>query len=267
MQDDPGRAILTKRSGKAICASLPHPKKKADGWMARFARVIALGVPHHITQRGNARRFILENDAERRVYLDLLRQSVELHEIELMGYCLMSNHVHLVAIPNKANVLGLALKEAHGRYASYWNAMHSSSGHVWQGRYYSCPLDESHLWETLRYTELNPVRASMVANAESWGWSSAAAHCSTAAPDSWLGMRLWRGRWSATNWREYLEAGESQATLAAIRHNTHTGRPLGSPDFMRAVEGQTKRRLASQKRGPKREAEPGKSQGTFSFGG
>jgi hypothetical protein len=91
--------------------------------------------------------------------------------------------------------------------------------------------------------------------------------CGTAAADSWLGMRLWRGRWSAASWREYLEAGESRATLAAIRHNTHTGRPIGSADFMREVEGQTKRRLALQKRGPKREAEPGKSQGTFSFGG
>ena len=63
-----------------------------------------------------------------------------------------------------------------------------------------------------------------------------------------------------------LEAGESQAALVAIRHNTHTGRPLGSAEFLRAVEGQTKRRLALQKRGPKRAAEPGKSQGTFSFG-
>src|SRR3984885_2651149 len=120
--------------------------------MARFARVIALGVPHHITQRGNARRFILDSDADRRVYLDLLRQSAERSEIELIGYCLISNHVHLIAIPNKANVLGLALKDAHGRYASYWNAMRCSSGHVWQGRYYSCPLEESHLWEALRYT-------------------------------------------------------------------------------------------------------------------
>ena len=234
--------------------------------MARFARVIALGVPHHITQRGNARRFILDSDADRRVYLDLLRQSAERSEIELIGYCLMSNHVHLIAIPNKANVLGLALKDAHGRYASYWNAMRCSSGHVWQGRYYSCPLDESHLWEALRYTELNPVRASMVAKAEGWGWSSAAAHCGSASAESWLGMELWRKRWSAAGWREYLEAGESQAALAAIRHNTHTGRPLGSAEFLRAVEGQTKRRLALQKRGPKRAAEPGKSQGTFSFG-
>jgi putative transposase len=177
--------------------------------MARFARVIALGVPHHITQRGNARRFILDRDADRRVYLDLLRQSAERSEIELIGYCLMSNHVHLIAIPNKANVLGLALKDAHGRYASYWNAMRCSSGHVWQGRYYSCPLDESHLWEALRYTELNPVRASMVAKAEGWGWSSAAAHCGSASAESWLGMELWRKRWSAASWREYLEAGES----------------------------------------------------------
>ena len=105
--------------------------------MARFARVIALGIPHHITQRGNARRFVLQEDTDRRVYLDLLRQSVELHEIEVLGYCLMSNHVHLIAIPSKAKVLGPALKNAHGRYASYWNATHSSSGHVWQARYYS----------------------------------------------------------------------------------------------------------------------------------
>jgi putative transposase len=112
--------------------------------------------------------------------------------------------------------------------------MHSSSVHVWQGRYYSCLLDESHLWEALRYTELNPVRASMVAKAESWGWSSAAAHCGAAAANSWLGMRLWRGRRSAASWREYLEAGESQATLAAIRHNTHTGRLLANP-LLRAV--------------------------------
>jgi hypothetical protein len=75
-----------------------------------------------------------------------------------MGYCLMSNHVRLVLVPRRAESLGLALKHAHGRYASYWNAAYHSSGHVWQGRYYSCPLDEPHLWEALCYTELNPVR-------------------------------------------------------------------------------------------------------------
>jgi len=78
----------------------------------------------------------------------------------------MSNHVHLIAVPRKADVLARTLKETHGRFASYWNALHHSTGHVWQGRYYSCPLDEPHLWEASRYTELNPVRASLVDRAE-----------------------------------------------------------------------------------------------------
>jgi putative transposase len=130
--------------------------------MARLARVVAVGVPYHVTQRVNGRQFILACDPDRRVYLDLLQQSIALHGVELIGYCLMSNHVHLVGVPHNADGLGLALKNAQGRYASYWNASHHATGHVWQGRYYSCPLDEQHLWEALRYTELNPVRAGMV---------------------------------------------------------------------------------------------------------
>jgi REP element-mobilizing transposase RayT len=141
--------------------------------MARFARVIALGVLHHMTQRGNARRFILDSEADRRVYLDLLRQSADRSEIELIGYCLMSNHVHLIAIPNKANVLGLALKDAHERYASYWNAMRCSSGHVWQGRCYSCPLGESQLWEALFIAGLNggPTGGMKIFDFETQRWS------------------------------------------------------------------------------------------------
>jgi putative transposase len=234
--------------------------------MARFARVIAVGVPHHITQRGNARRFVLEGDADRSVYLDLLRQSAELHGIGLIGYCLMSNHIHLVAIPRKADVLALALKDTHGRFASYWNAIRYSSGHVWQGRYYSCPLDEPHLWEALRYTELNPVRASLVTRAECWEWSSAVAHCGAATADAWLAMDLWRSRWSAGTWRAYLDVGETESELAAIRHSTHTGRPLGSAEFARTLERETKRRLVLQKRGPKQKADPSESQRTLSFG-
>ena len=132
-----------------------------------MARVVALDIPHYVTQRGNARRFILDVDADRLVYLNLLRQNIELYGVSLIGYCLMSNHVHMIVVPQKADGLALALKDTHGRYASYWNAGHNSSGHVWQGRYYSCPLDQSHLWEALRYTELNPVRAGLVTEAES----------------------------------------------------------------------------------------------------
>lgn len=100
--------------------------------MARFARVVAAGVAHHVTQRGNARRFILNGDADREVYLGLLRESIEKHQASLTGYCLMSNHVHLVMIPCKADTLAVTLKQTHGRYAAYWNAKHGSSGQVWQ---------------------------------------------------------------------------------------------------------------------------------------
>ena len=96
--------------------------------MTRLARVIAVGVPHHITQRDNARRFILQDESDRKVYLDLLRQSTEFHGIAVVGYCLMSNHVHVIAVPEKGDVLARALKETHGRFASYWNALHHSTG-------------------------------------------------------------------------------------------------------------------------------------------
>jgi hypothetical protein len=77
-------------------------------YMARLARVVAVGVPHHVTQRGNGRQFILGCDPDRRVYLDLLRQSIALHGVELIGYCLMSNHVHLIAVPHSPGNAGNA---------------------------------------------------------------------------------------------------------------------------------------------------------------
>jgi putative transposase len=216
--------------------------------MARVARIVIVNVPHHATQRGNARQFLLASDGERLVYLGLLRQYVQLHELSLLGYCLTSNHVHLVVVPRKAEALALALKQTHGRYASYWNASHKSSGHVWQGRFYSCPLDDPHLWAALRYAELNPVRAKLVDRAESWPWSSAAAHCGFEEANFAIetDLDLWSERWSSESWREYLAAGETEAELTAIRQCTHTGRPLGTAGFIRSLEQATLRRLAPQ---------------------
>ena len=107
---------------------------------------------------GTGGRFVLDGDADRTIYLRLLHENIVLCGVALIGYCLMSNHIHLIAIAHKVDALAQALKQTHGRYASYWNAAHQSNGHVWQGRYYSCPLDQSHLWEALRYTELNRHR-------------------------------------------------------------------------------------------------------------
>jgi len=230
-----------------------------------LARVIAVDVPHHVTQRGNARRFILDSDADRAVYLDLLRQYTQLHELSLVGYCLMSNHVHLVAIPHQKESLSLAMKETQGRYAGYWNARHRSSGHAWQGRFYSCPLDSAHLWAALRYTELNPVRAGLVAQPERWRWSSAAAHCGTAEPDSCLEMGTWRSRWDSVSWREYLAVPQTEGELRAIRQCTHTGRPLGTAEFVESLEQTLRRRLAPQKGGRRAKAAVDDRQAVLSF--
>ena len=90
--------------------------------MARLARVVVVDAPHHVTQRGNARQSVLSSDADRAVYLDLLGQYLKLYELALWGYCLMSNHVHLITVPHRGDALALVMKQAQGRFSSYWNA-------------------------------------------------------------------------------------------------------------------------------------------------
>ena len=229
--------------------------------MARFARVVAVEVPHHITQRGNAGRFVLDSDADRLVYAELLQRYCRMYRLSLLGYCLMTNHVHLIAIPQRMESLELALKQTHGRYAIYFNARHESSGHVWQGRYYSCPLDLGHLWRALRYTELNPVRAGLVCDPARYRWSSAASHCGLAHPYSPLDLAPWPEPWTTADRRGYLAAAVSDEELNAIRQNTHTGRPLGDAHFVRALEKLLRRPLVPDRGGrPRRDRSEARQQ-------
>lgn len=234
--------------------------------MARLARVVVANVPHHVTQRGNARRFLLDCDTDRKVYLELLREDTQCCRVAVLGYCLMSNHVHLVLVPGKAEALARALKRTHGRYAAYWNTLYQSSGHVWQGRYYSCPLDHDHLWRALRYTELNPVRAGLVAEARSWKWSSAAFHCGELPADGLIQLDPWRRRWSDNSWSQYLKAGENESDQTALRRCTFSGRPLGSSEFVEQLEQTTGRRLALRKPATSQALAADARQGKLSFG-
>lgn len=233
--------------------------------MARFARVVAAGVPHHITQRGNAGQFVLTTDAERGLYLDLLVHYSALHQLLLVGYCLMSNHVHVVAIPEQEDSLALTFKYAHGRYATQWNVRHDSSGHAWQGRFFSCPLDTAHLWAALRYVELNPVRARLAARPEDYVYSSAAVHCGVLPAKDWLHMDPWRSCWTSDVWRGYLACGTDEAEAEAIRENTHTGRPLGSPEFVEALEQVLQRPLEAQSGGRPRKGRQDDNQTSLAF--
>ena len=157
--------------------------------------------------------------------------------------------MHLVVIPHKIDSLMLALKNTHGRYAAYWNASHSSSGHVWQGRYYSCPLGLTHLWSALRYAELNAIRAGMVSTPDAYRWSSAAAHCGIAQPDLPLEVDLWQQQWNCATWRKFLCDPDAEADTEAIRQCTHTGRPLGTTEFIASLETTVGRVLTPQRSG------------------
>ena len=222
--------------------------------MSRLARVVAVGTAHHITQRGNARRAVFETDSDRLAYLSLIAEFSRISKLSILGYCLMPNHVHLVGVPERPDSMPSALRYANGRYAAYLNARQGATGHVWQGRYYSCPMDEIHLWEALRYVELNPVRAGMVDRAEDYPWSSARLHCEGPPRDGFIDLAAWHGRWTPYGWQVFLaNADAAPNRCAEIRHSTHTGRPLGSPEFVRGLEHSLERILVPRKAGRPRQ--------------
>ena len=131
--------------------------------------------------------------------------------------------------------LRTALRNAHGGTPRISIRRQATSGHVWQGRYYSCPMDDDHLWNALRYTERNPVRAGMVRDAAEFPWSSARIHVG-GGWDGLIDLAPWSERWTLDEWREFLAATEFERESEAIRRSTHSGRPLGSARFVERLE-------------------------------
>ncbi|MGB2823526.1 MAG: transposase, partial [Phycisphaerae bacterium] len=144
--------------------------------MARLARVVAPGYPHHVMQRGNRRQKTFFSVGDYSAYLELLAEWCGKCGVEVWAYCLMPNHVHLVVVPATADGLRRGIGEAHRRYTRRINFRKGWRGHLWQGRFASFVMDEDYLLEAVRYIEMNPVRAGLAATADAWRWSSAAAH-------------------------------------------------------------------------------------------
>jgi putative transposase len=146
--------------------------------MARLARVVLPGYPHHITQRGNRHQDVFFKDSDYEHYLELLKTWCKQERIEIRAYCLMTNHVHLIVKPGKQSNLGKAIGETHRRYTRMINFRENWKGHLWQGRFASYPMGKNWLLKAAAYVELNPVKAGMVKNAGDYRWSSAYAHLS-----------------------------------------------------------------------------------------
>jgi putative transposase len=224
--------------------------------MPRLARVVAVGLPHHITQRGNYRQNVFDSDGDRTAYLGLIREYCKAAQLGLIGYCLMTNHVHLIVVPEREDSLARGLGLAHCRYAHCVNARRHSTGHLWQNRYYSTAMDEAHLRCAMRYVERNPVRAGMVADAAEYAWSSARAHLTEVDAAGMLDLPYWAARVSREEWRSELEVTEEAGELVAIRAQTATGRPLGSKEFVAALGRKMRRVLEPRAIGrPRKRAE------------
>jgi putative transposase len=216
--------------------------------MARLARVVVPGHPHHVTQRGNGRARTFFGDADYALYRDLLAEHCRAAEVEVWAWCLMPNHVHLILVPSDGDGLRRALAGVHRRYAGVIHARRQRTGHFWQGRFGAVVMDEGHLAAALRYVSLNPVRARLVERAQDWRWSSARAHLR--GKDDGLTM-LAPVKERFPRFADLL-AGEPEPDLfARLRAAETVGRPLGDGRFIARVEQLTRRRLKPGKRGPK----------------
>jgi putative transposase len=207
------------------------------------------GIPHHVTQRGNRREQTFFEDGDYALCLDLLSDGAERAGVEIWSYCLMPNHMHIILCPQDEDGLWRTFGDLHRRYTGFINARRRTTGHLWQGRYGSVAMDEAHFVTALRYVALNPVRAGLVRKAQDWPWSSTRAmiagqndHVADVAP------ALERvGDFAAFLGQEFDEA----PTYAALRKAESIGRPVGSPEWLAAMEARTGMTLAPQKRGPK----------------
>jgi putative transposase len=209
--------------------------------MARISRLVVPGYPHHITQRGVRSMDVFHSDEDRRQYLQFLSEETARFGVDILTWCLMSNHVHFIAIPDNETSLARGFGEGHRRYTRMKNFTQGVRGYLFQGRFGSCVLDERHLVAAARYVLMNPVRAEMVKAPCEYMWSSARFHAGLTEQDPFVKDRTLKGL--ITNWQGFFASQEDEKT-SKLRLATRTGRPAGDDDFVQAIEQVTGRDLS-----------------------
>jgi putative transposase len=214
--------------------------------MARLSRIIAVGYPHHLTQRGVRSMAVFQSDADRRCYLQYVKEETERFGVEILSWCLMTNHVHFIAVPKEETSFARGFGEAHRKYTCMKNLSDGVRGYLFQGRFGSCVLNERHLMAAAHYVETNPVRAGMVKAAWDYPWSSAAYHIGKTETDILVEDRNLMGL--IEDWQSFLADAKDQQP-EALRLATRTGRPAGDPSFIELLERLTGRTLKRGKPG------------------
>lgn len=202
--------------------------------MPRIARVCAINYPHHITQRGNNRETVFFDDEDRKFYLRILSKYSDEWDFEIWAYCLMTNHVHILAVPRKEESLAKGIGITNLVYTQYFNRRYDRSGRLWQNRFFSTIIErEPYLWAVARYIERNPVRVDIVKKAEDYHWSSAKAHV-LRAKDNILSGDIWLKESEMNAYHNFLRKEDNQIDNF-IRKITSTGRPLGREEFIKNI--------------------------------
>lgn len=219
--------------------------------MPRISRIVAVDYPHHITQRGVRSMDIFHSDHDRNQYLQFIKEEARKCEMEILAWCLMTNHVHFIAVPHTETSFARGFGEAHKRYTRMKNFRDNVRGYLFQGRFGSCVLDERHLLAAVRYVENNPVAAGMAKQAWLYEWSSATYHVGAIEKDLLVDNRNLYGL--VKDWRTYLdEQIEGMEDVHNVRRSTKTGRPAGNHDFVKKIEKLTGRLLQREKPGPRK---------------
>ena len=189
---------------------------------------------------------------DRRVRLQLLEEFSHKYGLTIWGFCLMTNHDHFLAVPERLDSIACTLRMMNAAYARYFNGRRHGCGHVWQERAYSHPVDDAACWAVLAYIERNPVRAGMVRDAANYPWSSAKFRQPFHYAPLWLSLDRWRQQFTFERWNEVLRTSlNEEAMRKRIRDALRSGFPLGSQAFVEHLEAQGGRILQAQKPGPK----------------
>lgn len=198
--------------------------------MTRPLRVNFPGALYHVTSRGNRRAPIFRDDADRRIWLDVLAKVCERHHCVIHSFCQMTNHYHLLVETVEAN-LPSCMRQLNGHYSQHFNRRHRVVGHLFQGRYKAILVQrDSYLLEVSRYIVLNPLRANTVAALNEWRWSNYHYFVGDEASPDWLERNWLLGQFGDTPtsaiaaYQDFVLAGLGRPSpFEATRHQILLG--------------------------------------------
>ena len=231
--------------------------------MPRLGRVVLPNYPHHVVQRGHNKQVVFAEEADFRFYLRTLEEFKDLYGVKVYGFCLMTNHIHLILQPGEAIAgLGQLMKRLAGRQTRFVNWQESRTGTLWEGRYRSSPIEtDAYLLACCRYVELNPVRAGMTDDPAAYPWSSYQRHAGIVNRFGWLDIDPCYEALGisdderATHYREFVRSAIPVGEWELLREALQRGQLTGTERFVGEVEAIIGRRIENRKRGrPRKEA-------------